>query len=237
MLMKAGCRVKICGITNSDDAGMAAREGASYIGVLIEVSYSPRSQTVEGAVPIFFSLPIPVVALVHEMQPSRLAKIVKLLRPYAIQFLGQDGAEMAEELKKLAPELQIWQSLFLPAAGDAASDFAPEPMLRQIKRCREAGVDAVVLDTVAVINGMVQQGGTGTTGKWDLAAQLVAASSLPAFLAGGLSPDNVRLAVETVRPYGIDLSSGVELYKGKKSLAKLQQLMKEVRKAKIADNY
>ncbi|OPY56190.1 MAG: N-(5'-phosphoribosyl)anthranilate isomerase [Pelotomaculum sp. PtaU1.Bin035] len=229
--MKAGCLVKICGITNIEDAELAAGEGADYIGVVIEVSYSPRSQTVESAEPIFANTSIPAVALVHEMQPGRLTELVTRLKPFAVQFLSRDGAAMAGQLKKIAPGMEIWQSLFIPAAGDSASMFDPGAVLRQVEQCQKAGVDAVVLDTAAVINGVVRFGGTGTTGQWDQAARIVAGSTLPAFLAGGIKPENVREAVESVRPYGIDLCSGVESHKGKKSPAKLRSLMEEAQKA------
>jgi len=230
--MNTGCRVKICGITNIEDAKLAAGEGADYIGVVVEVSYSPRSQTVEGAAPIFASAAVPAVALVNEMRPERLAELVARLKPSAVQFLSRDGAAMAGQLKGIAPGVEIWQSLFLPAAGDNSSAFDCGAVLRQIEQCREAGVDAVVLDTAAVINGVVRRGGTGTAGRWDQAARLVAGSALPAFLAGGIKPENVREAAESVRPYGIDLSSGVESRTGIKSLAKLRSLMEEVQKAK-----
>lgn len=233
--MKVGCRVKICGITNSEDARLAAGEGADYTGVVIEVSYSPRSQTVESAAPIFADSPVPAVALVYEMPPDRLKQLVTLLKPHAVQFLSQDGAAMAEGLKKIAPGLQIWQSLFIPAAGENTAEIDPEILIRQSEKCKEAGVDAVIFDTVAVMNGVVRFGGTGATGRWDLASQVVAGSALPAFLAGGIKPENVRDAIETVRPYGIDLCSGVEVYTGKKSLAKLRALMEEVRLAKVVD--
>jgi len=233
--MKAGCRVKICGITNVEDVKLAAAEGVDYIGVVIEVSYSPRSQTVESAELIFSSTTIPAVALVHEMQPGRLMELVTRLKPFAVQFLSRDGAEMAGRLKKISPGMEIWQSLFLPAAGNDASALDLEATLRQVERCKEAGVDAVVLDTAAVINGVVRLGGTGTTGRWDQAARIVAGSALPAFLAGGIKPENVREAVEAVRPFGIDLSSGVELYTGKKSPVRLRLLMEEVQKAGVVD--
>jgi len=234
--MKVGCQVKICGITNAEDAGLAAGEGADYAGVVIAVSYSPRSQTVESAAPIFAGSSVPAVALVYEMQPGPLAELVMQLKPYAIQFLSQDGPARAEQLKKIAPEMKIWQSLFLPAAGDGTMEFDSGAILRQIEQCRDSGVDVIVLDTAAVINGVVRFGGTGTTGKWDQAAQVVAASPLPTFLAGGIKPENVREAIETVKPFGIDLCSGVELFTGKKSPAKLRILMEEVRKARVVDS-
>ena len=229
--MKAGCRVKICGITNDEDAFWAAREGADYTGVVIEVPYSPRSRTVENAMPIFAGSSVPAVALVYEMSGARLDELVTRLKPAAIQFLSPDGAVQANRLKKNAPGLRIWQSLFLPVSGASDSEFDPGVMLGQIENCREAGVDAVVLDTAAVLKGVLRMGGTGRTGRWDYAAMVVAGSSLPAFLAGGIKPENVREAIETVKPYGIDLCSGVELATGKKSLARLRALMDEIKAA------
>jgi len=233
--VKAGCRVKICGITNRADAEMAAGEGADYAGVVIEVSYSPRSQKLESASPLFESAPAPVVALVHEMPEARLSDLVTRLRPFAVQFLSPDGVAQADRLKKIMPGLQIWQSLFLPAAGESEAEFDPGVMIGQIGRCREFGVDAVVLDTAAVLKGVMRMGGTGRTGRWDYAAMVVAASPLPAFLAGGIRPENVREAIMTVKPYGIDLSSGVEIATGKKSQARLKALMDELKAAVAHD--
>lgn len=231
MKAKAGCRVKICGITNIADAELAARAGADYIGVLIEVAQSPRAQTAASAAEIIANSCLPSVALVYSMPFARLAELVTRLRPHAVQFLSPDAAAMAGPLKQLAPGLEIWQSLFLPAAGPDAPACDPEALLRQVGQCRAAGVDAMVFDTAAVINGVVRHGGTGTTGRWDQTARLVAQSPLPVFLAGGIKPENVREAVSSVRPYGIDLSSGVESSTGKKSQAKLRLLMAEVQKA------
>lgn len=210
---------------------MAAGEGADYTGVVIEVSYSPRSQTIESALPVFESSPVPAVALVYEMPEARLDELVTRLSPYAVQFLSPDGAAQAGRLKKIAPGLRIWQSLFLPASGESEAAFDPGVMIGQIEKGKEAGVDAVVLDTAAVLKGVVRLGGTGRTGRWDYAAQVVAGSPLPTFLAGGIKPENVREAIMTVKPYGIDLCSGVELSTGKKSLARLRALMDEIKMA------
>lgn len=228
LLMQTGCLVKICGITSVADAGLAAAAGADYIGVLIEVSYSLRRQTILEAEPIFASSLIPAVALVHEMPPDHLTELVTRLRPFAVQFLSQDGTTIAGQLKKTAPGLEIWQSLFLPAADDKTASFNHTDMLRQIEQCRQAGIDAVVLDTAAVIKGSLRCGGTGAIGRWDQAARIVAEAALPAFLAGGITPENVRAAVTSVRPHGIDLSSGVELRAGQKSPDKLRRLMEEL---------
>lgn len=231
--MRDGCRVKICGITSIEDARLAAGEGADYIGVVVEVTFSPRSLTVEDAGPIFVSAPVPAVALVFEMKPERIEEMVLSLDPYAVQFLSPEGPDLAERLKRLRPGLQIWQSLHLPAGGDTAgTGFDKGAVMRRVQQCKNAGVDAVLFDTVAVLNGVARFGGTGLTGNWDDAGRLVKDSPLPSFLAGGINPGNVREAVEAVQPYGIDLCSGVEEYPGKKSPDKVKALMEAVKQSK-----
>jgi len=227
--MKDICRVKICGITSLEDAGLAAAAGADYIGVIIEVESSPRSKGINDAVPIFTSALLPAVALVCQMKPERLLELLLTLRPHAVQFLSPEGPEMAGWLKKLQPGLQVWQSLFLPAGGEVADGFDFQTLAQKTKLCRESGVDAVLFDTAAISSGKF--GGTGLTADWSLAEELVREAKIPAFLAGGINPGNIRRAVEKVRPYGIDLCSGVEESSGKKSSARLRALMGELRKA------
>ncbi len=227
--MKDGCRVKICGITSLSDAGLAAGVGADYIGVVIEVAFSPRSMGINEASPLFTSAPLPAVALVHQMEPERLEELLLKLRPHAVQFLSPEGPELAVRLKNLQPGLQIWQSLFLPAGGEVVAGFDFETLASKTARCQEAGVDVVLFDTAAIASGRF--GGTGLTGDWDLAGRLVREATLPAFLAGGINPGNIRKAVEAVRPFGIDLCSGVEECPGKKSFAKLKALMEALRQA------
>lgn len=229
--MKDICRVKICGITSLEDACLAAEMGADYVGVIIEVAFSPRSMFINDAVPIFTSAPLPVVALVHKMKPERLQELLLILKPHAIQFLSPEGPEMADWLKKLQPGLQVWQSLFLPAGGEAAAGFDFATLAKKTELCREAGVDAVIFDTAAIASDKF--GGTGLTSDWSLAKELVREANLTVFLAGGINPGNIRRAVETVKPYGIDLCSGVEESPGKKSPARTRALMEELRQAEV----
>ncbi|BAF58804.1 phosphoribosylanthranilate isomerase [Pelotomaculum thermopropionicum SI] len=230
--MKAGCQVKICGITSIEDARLAAGAGADFIGVVVEIGFSPRSLTVEEAKAVFASAPVPAVALVFEMKPERIEHMVLKLKPFAVQFISPEGPDLAGRLKRLQPRLNIWQSLHLPAkAGSSGVSFDEREVLRRVRQCREAGVDAVLFDTAAVLNGVTRLGGTGQTSNWEVAGRLVKASPLPAFLAGGINPANVRQAVEKVRPYGIDLCSGVEKSPGKKCPVKLKALMESLRQA------
>lgn len=223
--MKDGCKVKICGITNIEDAGLAAREGADYLGVVVEVNFSPRSVTIEEARDIFSSALRPAVALVYEMSFPRLCRLIETLRPAAVQFLSPAG-EMLTRCKAKYPGVELWQSLHLPPAGQAVDR---EEINRSVKEGCAAGADVIVFDTAAVISGEKRFGGTGHQSDWSLVGGLVRECPAPAFLAGGINPDNVRDAVGAVRPYGIDLCSGVEVLPGKKSVTKLRALMKAVR--------
>lgn len=223
--MKAGCKVKICGITNLEDAGLVFRAGADYLGVVVEVPYSPRSVTIEEAEEMFLHFLLPGVTLVYEMAFPRLRLLIDSVKPSAVQFLSPAG-EMITRCKELFPAVKLWQSLHLPPAGELISrDFVDQ----QVKDCCRAGADVIVFDTAAVIGGEKRFGGTGSRSDWQLVRELVRDCPVPAFLAGGINPANVRDAIEIVDPAGIDLCSGVEARPGKKSAAKIKELMEAVR--------
>jgi len=223
--MKAGCKVKICGITNLEDAGLAAREGADYLGVVVEVPFSPRSLTVEEAKELFPNVPLPGVALVYQISFSRLCTLIDTLKPAVVQFLSPAG-EMLTRCKELFPTVKLWQSIHLPQAGELINY---EEINKEVRDCCDAGADVIVFDTAAVIRGEKRFGGTGRQNDWQLVRELVRDCPAPVFLAGGINPANVREAIEVVNPAGIDLCSGVEARPGKKSAAKIRALMEAVR--------
>ena len=118
---------------------------------------------------------------------------------------------------------QIWKSLFLPAHRTPELDI--DAISTEMADFIETGVDALLLDTVDASSGKTRFGGTGRTNDWNLAAELIDRSTVPMFLSGGITPSNVREAITQVRPYGIDLCSGVESAKGVRDSRKLALLM------------
>lgn len=227
--MKAGCKVKICGITRLEDRQIAAEAMADFFGVVIEVPYSPRSLTVEAAAALLKHPPIPGVALVYNPDLSLLHRIVQECRPYAVQLLSAFPPAWPAALKKYYPEMCWWQSLHLPAVQDGIRTPQVTDWCQELSALAGAGIDTAVFDTAATLNGETRYGGTGLVSDWSLVHKLAESAPVPVFLAGGISPDNVRAALAAVQPDGIDLCSGVETEPGRKDPAKVKKLIRLVR--------
>ena len=222
-----GVAVKICGITSSEDARVATNAGADFIGVIAEIEGSPRSVSIETAKQLISSSTAPVVLLLEKKQPD-VIRIANDLNPYAVQLIGHIEYTAVEHLKALIP-CKIWKTMQIPQR-DSAEVSAAE-IDSQIENYRAAGVDVIVLDTLVSHRGSIKKGGTGVTCDWSMAHQIVVSAPLPIFLAGGITPLNVREAIKAVQPQGIDVSSGVELSLGKKDPDKIIQLIRTVRTA------
>ena len=205
-------RTKLCGITTVADARLAAEAGADFIRVLVEVEQSPRCLTVEEARPICVQSRVPVVALLFNRDADQIRRVTSTLHPQAIQLLGQETPALVRELAGTEDHL-IWKSMHLPPSGEGETDVPN--FMEEINAFIDAGVHGILLDTVTGAGtGNRRYGGTGRVNDWETARTLVAKIRVPTLLAGGIDPDNVGEAIETVRPYGIDLASGVEARNG-----------------------
>ena len=225
------CGVKICGTTTVEDACLADKYGADYFGVVVEVDFSPRSLTIEQAEPIFaknYQGSIKDVALVFHMEPERLELLLKKLHPHAVQFLNLEDIDHVQVIKARHPEVQLWQSVHLPEAGKDV-DFAA--FERTVQDYVAAGIDLLIFDTVAVLKGVEKFGGTGLTSDWSVVKGLMdkVQTTVPIWLAGGINPENVAKAIQTVCPAGVDLCSGVEAEPGKKDPEKVRTLIENSR--------
>jgi phosphoribosylanthranilate isomerase len=196
--------VKICGLTNLADAIAAAAAGADALGFVF-YEPSPRAVPIEVAADIIRRLPAAVVKVgVFVDAPEEL--VVRAARECGLNLLQFHGHE--------APAYCVQFGLMSMKAfriRDAASlqELAAYP------------TDAWLLDAYAPDKA----GGTGETFNWDLAVQ-ARGLGRPIFLAGGLTPANVAEAVQQVRPYGVDVSSGVEAAPGMKDQAKVREFIR-----------
>ena len=220
------CSVKICGITSIHDARLAADAGADYIGVLVDVAVSERTRSATQAAEIANGSPIPTVILLYNRSTSDIQEIVSQVQPFAVQLLGQESPQHVEELKRDGA-CEFWKSVYLPAGSPKNVDV---PTVREeMLAYRDAGADYLLFDSVDMSLEKPRYGGTGKTCDWNVAGELIAESPLPVFFAGGIRPENVKAAIETIQPHGIDLCSGVEASKGVKDPRKLEQLMEQVK--------
>ena len=207
--MMTGARVKVCGITRRDDALLAADLGASAIGFVFWPR-SPRYVEPETAAAIARELPADVAPVGVFVDPTvgdvrRIAAQVGLA---AVQLHGDEPATLCDGLP-----YRVLKAV--PVAGKATCAAAERVPARI----------TVLLDA----RDPLRKGGTGRTVDWGVAADVAARRRI--FLAGGLCPENVGEALRTVRPYGIDVSSGVEAQPGRKDGGRLRDFFEEVARA------
>ena len=203
-------RVKICGITNSADALAAIEAGANLLGFNFYVK-SPRNITEAEAAKIRAQLPkkVEAVGIFVNAAPAEAAAVCKSLKLDAAQLHGDEPPEAVAELAGSLPVFKAFR---------VDSDF----QLKTLDQFPEAF--AFLFD--AAHTG--QYGGTGHATDWDVARQ--AAVGRRIILAGGLKVENVAAAVRIVRPYAVDVASGVESKPGKKDHGRMREFIQEVRR-------
>ncbi len=185
-------RVKLCGITSEQDRDAAVAAGADAVGFIVDVAVeTPREITVEHAATLVDDLP-PFVSSVLVTMPDSVQDALAAQRRVqadTIQVHGTLSPEMVGGLRARA-------SASVLAAVSPDDDIA----------AYADHADALLVDSIDEDGG----GGTGETHDWARTRESVADLDVPVVLAGGLTPDNVAEAVETVDPYGVDTASGVE---------------------------
>lgn len=213
ILHSVSCRVKICGITRTEDARAAAMNGADAIG-LVFYAKSPRHVSVEQAARLVAVLPpfVTVVGLFVDAEAEFVRAVLASVSLDVLQFHGDESPEYCEQFHK--PYLK---AIRVKAGVDllqCASNFHT--------------AQGLLLD--AHVEGI--PGGTGAVFDWKLIPEQL---PLPLILSGGLDAENVAAAISQVKPYAVDVSSGVEaakgIYalKGIKDAAKIARFMNEVR--------
>jgi phosphoribosylanthranilate isomerase len=212
--------LKVCGLTRVADMRCAEAAGADYCGCIVEIERSPRSITRGQAALLARACRAQPVLVVEGMPLDDLVEVGEAAHPAAVQLHGDAKPEYVRQLAQaLEGRADIWRSIGLPAEAEDR-EAAVRDALAEIATAREAGAAAIVLDTTTPEG----TGGTGQTCDWEAAVAIIAESELPVVLAGGLSPENLREAIEATHPAGVDLSSSLESAPGRKDRARLRQL-------------
>lgn len=194
-------RVKVCGITSLEDALVAAEAGADAIGFIFHPP-SPRFIRPEAARKISDGLP-PFVARVGVFVDSSEERIAEVARVAGLDAIQLHGRETADFCRRVG-ETRVIKAFRVdgPAVLEALAEYSSMPWL----------LDSYVPGAF---------GGTGQTFNWDLACEAVRRGGR-VILAGGLTPENVGRAVAAVRPYAVDVSSGVESAPGRKDAQRVR---------------
>jgi len=204
-------RVKICGVTRIEDALLACELGADAIGMVMTPT-SPRCVSIERARAIRDMLPVFVDAVVlsHDLSVERVRAIIEGVRPNLVQFHGSEGAAFCESFAT-----KYTKAIGMDGDVDVHALAAAHP--------RASGF---VLDG----HPPGQQGGRGKAFDW---SRIPRDLGRPILLAGGLNPENVGDAIRAVRPWAVDLASGVEASPGVKDAAKMRAFFSAVRVADV----
>ncbi|SRR5581483_3651524 len=217
--------VKICGITNLDDARTAVDAGADALGFVF-YEKSPRNIEFDRAREIVSSLngDVETVGVFVDQDPGKMIEVAQKLGLKAVQLhrtnlLTGNLGDQPGVAGLCADDIKVY--FVFPASGFM---WPSEPGSRD-----RSGLAGIFLDS-----GTEQQpGGTGNTFDWKEARRLVSAMSqdVNVIVAGGLTPENVAGAIEVLHPYGVDVSSGVEAKPGKKDPQKVRAFIRAVRQA------
>lgn len=202
-------RIKMCGMTRSEDIAQACQAGADMVGMVF-YEPSPRSVTIEQAARLSRGMPLGVATtlLFVDADAGYIREALSATNADVIQFHGQETPDFCQQFGR--------RYLKAIRVRDAAQ------LTDQLAVHDEA--NGLLLD--AYVPG--QPGGTGQSFNWGLIPEQVRNRL---FLAGGLAPENVGEAIRCVKPYAVDVSGGIEQSKGIKSAERIQQFVRNVRQA------
>jgi phosphoribosylanthranilate isomerase len=216
--MDATPRVKICCIGSLEEAWVAINHGASALGLVSEMPSGPgviaESLIAEVArrMPPFVSS----VLLTSKRSPSEIIEQHLRCGTNALQICDELDLHGLDEVVRALPGVDIIRVIHVRSEGsiEEAETVAPH-------------VNAILLDSGSKGGSMVELGGTGRTHDWDVSRRIVEAVGVPVILAGGLNPGNVAEAIKLVKPYAVDVCSGVRTG-GRLDSDKLQSFMSQV---------
>ncbi len=209
-------QIKICGTTSIADARLAQDAGADFLGIIVEHAPSPRNLSLKQARDIAAEISTPIVVVAVNRDLDWLVEVQRTLNAHALQLHGDEPPELVRELK--AQNIEVWTAI----SGNDARNRARQMI--------DAGSDALLIDARSHNQNGVIYGGTGLRGDWNLARELVN-DGARVILAGGLDAENVRDAIDYVRPWMVDAISGVEKSKGVKDGEKVLAFVKAVKES------
>ena len=211
-------RVKVCCISSVEEMLLAVECGASAVGLVSEMPSGPGVIAEELIAEIAARVPPPVATflLTCEQDASAIVEQQRRCRTNTLQLCDRVPFEVYGELRARLPGVSLVQVVHV--RGE-------ESLAEALEAARH--VDALLLDSGDQSLAVKELGGTGRTHDWRVSRRVVESSPVPVFLAGGLKPENVAGAVSTVRPFGLDVCSGVR-ERGRLDAGKLKRFFAHI---------
>lgn len=207
-------RVQVAGISKRDDALAAAEFGADYIGFTLGLPGGPHDNLTDSkAGRIASGLPstaLPVLITYNYNTARKAFDALKRLGSRIVQFHGEIEASEVLKLREILPGVEVIKAVNVVGSSS----------IQQAKEFQEYA-DYLILDTL--YRG--KRGATGRTHDWSTSARVVKHCRVPIFLAGGLNPGNLVRAVKKVRPWGVDVHTGIENPDGTKNHDKMKRFI------------
>jgi phosphoribosylanthranilate isomerase len=204
-------KVKICCISSIEEAKNALKFGADVLGLVAKMPSGPGTIEDDLISEIVKSIPSETTTflLTPKTTPYEIIEHQRLTGTNCIQLVDSVKIEDYKTLRENLPNIKLIQVIHVTG----------EESIEEAKQYAEVA-DMILLDSGNPNLKIKELGGTGRVHNWELSCKIVASISKPVFLAGGLKPENIREAIETVKPHGVDLCSGVRT-DGKLDLEKL----------------
>ncbi len=192
--------VKICCISSIDEAKIAIKHGANALGLVSEMPSGPGVISEEEIANIASFIPpgITSVLLTSKSSAREIINQHKYCRTNAIQLCDKLDAHHHRKLRQFLPGISLIQVIHV---------YGQESIEEALYY--EKFVDALLLDTGSRSDTLTELGGTGRTHDWSVSFQIREQVRIPIFLAGGLNPENVSAAIQSVKPFAVDVCSGV----------------------------
>lgn len=211
-------RIKVCCIASIEEARTAIEAGADAVGLVAEMPSGPGPISDAEILAISTQVPPPISTfmLTSETKADAIAAHVQATQTTSVQIVSHIDVVESKRLASLIPHIKRVQVIHVEDMGalELIPIYAPY-------------VHAFLLDSGRPNAVTPEFGGTGRVHDWAISAAFVEVSPIPVFLAGGLTPDNVIDAIKTVKPFGVDLCSGVRT-DGKLDCTKLNAFVSAV---------
>ena len=212
-------KIQIAGLSTAEDVAFAFEEGVDSVGFTVGLPDGPHDGLTEEMVgTIVDGLPplLAAVTITYERTLGGLLRMLRTCRTPVLQAHGAHDRDTILRLKGEMPHLKVIKSITVTDRDSALGEVS----------AWESVADCLILDSLDSLSGRL--GATGLVHDWNISRGIVEISSLPVILAGGLTPENVAEAIDAVRPWGVDVHTGVEI-DGRFSRERLSAFVREVR--------